>query len=175
MAMIVNSDNLVGPGDILVNSSECEIGSCCYLSKTGEIRSSVYGQLAFTNNNKIINVIPYKTCEPIIELGATVFCKAQKIFVNQLSVEIVAIGDTQLKYYPKGIIKREEMMNEGDLDLSSIPELYRPGDIIRAEISSLGDNRQYYLRTNRDDLGVIYAKSITGRIMTSSGNKVSNL
>ena len=172
--MMLKAQDIVGPGDILANGSECEIGSCCYLSKTGEIRSSVYGRIALTNNNKIINVIPYKTCEPIIELGATVFCKAQKIFVNQLSVEIVAIGDTQLKYYPKGIIKREEMMNGGDLDLSSIPELYRPGDIIRAEISSLGDNRQYYLRTNRDDLGVIYAKSITGRIMSSLGNKVSD-
>lgn len=34
---------------------------------------------------------------------------------------------------------------------------YRPGDIIRAVVISLGDGTNYYLSTARNDLGVVFA------------------
>jgi exosome complex component CSL4 len=39
---------------------------------------------------------------------------------------------------------------------------FHPGDIVRAEILSLGDQRSYYLTTAKNDLGVVYAKSVAG-------------
>jgi exosome complex RNA-binding protein Csl4 len=39
---------------------------------------------------------------------------------------------------------------------------FRPGDIVRAEILSLGDQRSYYLTTAKNELGVVYAKSVAG-------------
>lgn len=45
-------------------------------------------------------------------------------------------------------------------------ECFRPGDIIRAEVVSLGDARSYYLTTSRNELGVVYAKSMAAGAMT---------
>lgn len=39
---------------------------------------------------------------------------------------------------------------------------FRPGDLIRAQVVSLGDSRSYFLSTARNDCGVVYAKSTSG-------------
>lgn len=39
---------------------------------------------------------------------------------------------------------------------------FRPGDIDIAEVLSLGDARSYYLSTAKNELGVVYAKSVAG-------------
>ena len=39
---------------------------------------------------------------------------------------------------------------------------FRPGDVVLAEVISLGDARTYYLSVARNDLGVIYATSVAG-------------
>ena len=40
---------------------------------------------------------------------------------------------------------------------------FRPGDIVRAVVVSLGDARSYYLSTASNECGVVYAKSIAGQ------------
>lgn len=45
---------------------------------------------------------------------------------------------------------------------TEIYKSFRPGDIVKAEVLSLGDARSYYLTTGKNELGVIYAKSISG-------------
>lgn len=39
---------------------------------------------------------------------------------------------------------------------------FRPGDVVRAEVLSLGDARSYHLTTAKNELGVVYAKSVAG-------------
>lgn len=41
---------------------------------------------------------------------------------------------------------------------------FQPGDLVRAEVISLGDSRSYYLSTAKNDLGVVYAKSLSGEL-----------
>jgi len=36
---------------------------------------------------------------------------------------------------------------------------FRPGDIVRAEVISLGDQQAYYLSTAKNELGVLFATS----------------
>lgn len=43
---------------------------------------------------------------------------------------------------------------------------FRPGDIVRAEVLSVGDARSYYLTTAKNELGVVFAKSLAGLIHT---------
>ncbi|CAG8525660.1 12539_t:CDS:2 [Ambispora leptoticha] len=50
-------------------------------------------------------------------------------------------------------------------DKVKIYNSFRPGDIIRAEVISLGDARSYYLSTAKNELGVIYAQSVAGEAM----------
>jgi exosome complex component CSL4 len=42
---------------------------------------------------------------------------------------------------------------------------FRPGDVIHAEVISLGDARSYYLSTAKEELGVIMATSDAGATM----------
>jgi exosome complex component CSL4 len=42
---------------------------------------------------------------------------------------------------------------------------FKPGDIVRATVLSLGDGNNYYLSTARNDLGVVFAKSAAGQQM----------
>ncbi len=41
-------------------------------------------------------------------------------------------------------------------------DCFRPGDIVRAEVLSLGDVRSYFLTTAKNELGVVFARSIAG-------------
>ena len=41
---------------------------------------------------------------------------------------------------------------------------FRPGDVIKAEVLSLGDSRSYYLSTAKNELGVVYARSLAGNV-----------
>lgn len=43
-----------------------------------------------------------------------------------------------------------------------IQACFRPGDVVRAEVLSLGDARSYHLTTARNELGVVYARSVAG-------------
>ena len=46
-----------------------------------------------------------------------------------------------------------------EIDKVVIYDCFRPGDIVRAEVLSLGDARSYYLTTAKNELGVVYARS----------------
>ena len=43
-----------------------------------------------------------------------------------------------------------------DLVIAGIENAFRPGDVIRAKIISLGDSRNYFLSTVADDCGVVF-------------------
>ena len=46
-----------------------------------------------------------------------------------------------------------------EIDKVVMSDCFRPGDIIRAMVLSLGDSRSYYLTTAKNELGVVYAKA----------------
>jgi exosome complex component CSL4 len=41
-------------------------------------------------------------------------------------------------------------------------DCFRPGDVVRAKVLSLGDARSYYLTTADNSLGVVHANSLAG-------------
>ena len=47
------------------------------------------------------------------------------------------------------------------MDKVELISCFRPGDLVRAAVLSLGDSRSYLLTTARNELGVVYAKSAT--------------
>lgn len=44
-------------------------------------------------------------------------------------------------------------------------DCFRPGDVVRAKVLSLGDARSYYLTTADNALGVVHAKSLAGEAL----------
>ena len=60
---------------------------------------------------------------------------------------------------------RSEDVRATEIDSVKISHCFRPGDIIKAAVISLGDKRSYYLTTAAPELGVVFAKSVAGTSM----------
>ncbi|GEQ72351.1 hypothetical protein JCM33374_g6038 [Metschnikowia sp. JCM 33374] len=61
----------------------------------------------------------------------------------------------------KAVIRSQDVRST-DRDKVKIIDCFRPGDLVKAVVLSLGDGSNYYLTTARNDLGVIFAKSEGG-------------
>lgn len=61
----------------------------------------------------------------------------------------------------KGIIRTQDVRLT-ERDKVQITDCFRPGDIVRGVITSLGDGSNYYLTTARNDLGVVFARAEGG-------------
>lgn len=65
----------------------------------------------------------------------------------------------------RGVIRSRDIRSL-DTDGVVTYDSFRPGDIVKATIISLGDVRSYYLSTAKMTLGVIYAENVSGIGMT---------
>ncbi|GAC99446.1 likely exosome component Csl4p [Pseudozyma hubeiensis SY62] len=60
----------------------------------------------------------------------------------------------------QGVVRSQDVRST-EKDKVKLADCFRPGDIVRATVISLGDARSYYLSTAGNSLGVIYALSAT--------------
>jgi exosome complex component CSL4 len=60
---------------------------------------------------------------------------------------------------------RQRDVRAFDIDSVEIYKSFRPADLVRAQVLSLGDARSYFLSTARNDLGVVLATSPAGAPM----------
>ncbi|KAK3359691.1 hypothetical protein B0T25DRAFT_564675 [Lasiosphaeria hispida] len=102
--------------------------------------------------------------EVLPEVGNTVLCRVVRIMPRQAVVAILICGDTVLDAEWQGLIRVQDV-RATEKDRVKIYESFRPGDIVRAEVISLGDQASYYLSTARNELGVIMATSEAGNTM----------
>ncbi len=58
--------------------------------------------------------------------------------------------------------RRQYDVRDTERDKVVLQESFRPGDIVRARVISLGDARSYMLSTAAVDLGVVYAENDAG-------------
>lgn len=84
----------------------------------------------------------------------------QSTLASSLTTGVNAMA-TELGESFKGIIRSQDIRLT-ERDKVKVIESFKPGDIVRAIIISLGDGSNYYLSTARNELGVIYAKSENG-------------
>lgn len=61
----------------------------------------------------------------------------------------------------RGLIRSQDV-RATERDTVKIIECFKPGDIVRAQVLSLGDGTNYYLTTARNDLGVVFARAVNG-------------
>jgi exosome complex component CSL4 len=176
MTLSVLNGTFVCPGDVLVSSAvTSNFDACggCYLmegsdiiraSLSGTVLISAVSDTAGVQKNRISVLSPKNeiAAETVIDVGDKVMCRVVRLAMHQANVEIISVGDRQLQQPPKGIIRREDV-RLSEIEILVMHECFRPGDIVRGVVISLGDSKQYYLSTAEIDLGVLYAKSqITG-------------
>ncbi|KAL2162629.1 hypothetical protein VTH06DRAFT_6465 [Thermothelomyces fergusii] len=102
--------------------------------------------------------------EVLPEVGNVVLCRVLRITPRQAVVAILVCGDTVLDAEWQGLIRVQDV-RATEKDRVKIYESFRPGDIVRAEVISLGDQTNYYLSTARNELGVVLAVSEAGNTM----------
>lgn len=61
----------------------------------------------------------------------------------------------------RGLIRSQDV-RATERDTVKIIDSFKPGDIVRAQVLSLGDGTNYYLTTARNDLGVVFARAVNG-------------
>ncbi|TKY90922.1 hypothetical protein EX895_000920 [Sporisorium graminicola] len=66
----------------------------------------------------------------------------------------------------QGVVRSQDVRST-EKDKVKLADCFRPGDIVRATVISLGDARSYYLSTAGNTLGVIYAMSATSASATT--------
>ncbi|KAI1853638.1 hypothetical protein JX265_004030 [Neoarthrinium moseri] len=102
--------------------------------------------------------------EVLPEVGNTVLCRVTRIQPRQATVAILVVGETVLEAEWQGVIRVQDV-RATEKDRVKIYESFRPGDIVRAHVISLGDQANYYLSTASNELGVIMAMSEAGNVM----------
>jgi len=102
--------------------------------------------------------------EILPEVSSTVLCRITRIQPRQASVTILVVGETVLDGEWQGLIRVQDV-RATEKDKVKIFESFRPGDIVRAVVISLGDQSNYYLSTASNNLGVIMATSEAGNAM----------
>jgi len=171
------------PGQLLVEAREAqahEVGIGAYKTSQGDVRSCQAGVVIEENIQSATgrasirwSVVPPSVttgnlqtvlCDAALKVGDVVLSRVTHIMSNQVSCDIIAVDDMQLRTSARGVIRREDV-RQTETDQASLLECFRPGDIVRAAIVSLGDSRQYFLSTADQDGGVRFAMSIDGNVM----------
>jgi exosome complex component CSL4 len=71
----------------------------------------------------------------------------------------MVVGDIPCKEDFMGVIRIQDV-RAAEKDKVKIYNSFRPGDIVKAQVISLGDARSYFLSTAQNELGVVFATSI---------------
>ena len=114
-------------------------------------------------------------------VGTTVLCRITRMQQRQASASILAVNPTPAYVVPytsstndelqfQALLRREDVRSF-EKDRVVMNEMFRVGDIIRAFIISLGDERNYYISTGGNDFGVVVARSEEGNAMIPSSWK----
>ncbi|PHH81898.1 hypothetical protein CDD82_7589 [Ophiocordyceps australis] len=98
------------------------------------------------------------------EVGNVVLARVTRLMPKQAIVAIQQIGGTVLHTEWQGVIRVQDV-RATEKDKVKIQESFKPGDIVKAQVISLGDQANYYLSTASNELGVIMAMSEAGNDM----------
>ncbi|KAI1262522.1 hypothetical protein F5Y18DRAFT_430068 [Xylariaceae sp. FL1019] len=102
--------------------------------------------------------------EVLPEVGNIVLCRVTRITPREATMSILIVGDAVLSAQWQGIVRVQDV-RATEKDKVKIYESFRPGDIVRAQVISLGDQANYYLTTAANELGVVMATSEAGNAM----------
>ena len=74
-------------------------------------------------------------------VGSTVLCKVTRITPKQASVAILVVGETVLEGEWAGVVRVQDV-RATEKDRVRVGESFRPGDVVRAVVVSLKENKE---------------------------------
>ncbi|KAI3757284.1 hypothetical protein L6452_04818 [Arctium lappa] len=165
-------EEMVTPGEVLGKKSELKPGrgayvapynNTVYASLTGR-RSLVPPSPESTDQRPTVEVIGHKAHGPVPEPGCVVIARVTKVMARMASADIMCVGSKAVREKFSGIIRQQDV-RATEIDKVDMHTSFRPGDIVKASVLSLGDARAYYLSTAQNELGVVSAESMAGGTM----------
>lgn len=110
----------------------------------------------------MIRVAPHQAVIAIMVVGDSP-CKEDFMGAIRLVFITISKCGLLLMMMMMMMMDRTQDVRAVEKDKVKIYNSFRPGDIVRAEVISLGDARSYYLSTAKNELGVIFATSVAGK------------
>ncbi|KAI0563179.1 exosome component 1 Csl1 [Gracilaria domingensis] len=168
----VKSDRYVTPGERVGEIEHfapgygvCEINSMLVATLVGTL---VKDKAKSTDSKPIlrVNSAKYADGRPLLPgIGSKVTARVTRVTPRGASVEILVIDGKAVREIFKGVINQQDV-RQVEVDKVEIYKCFAPGDVVLAEVISLGDRHSYFLSTAKNELGVIHAKSKAGVVMT---------
>ncbi|XP_059628572.1 uncharacterized protein LOC132271263 [Cornus florida] len=163
---------MVTPGEVLGKASDLKAGkgtyfaphnNTVYASLTGR-RSIVTPPPDSLDQRPTVEVTGHKAHGAVPEPGSVVIARVTKVMARMASADIMCVGPKSVREKFSGVIRQQDV-RATEIDKVDMHSSFRPGDIVRALVLSLGDARAYYLSTAKNELGVVSAESMSGAIM----------
>ncbi|WOL12921.1 exosome complex component CSL4 [Canna indica] len=165
---------LVTPGELLGDSSKMIAGRGAYVAPNGRsVRASLTGIRRVTHpqpdaadQRSIVEVVGHKAHGAVPQPGSVVIVRITKVMARTASADIMCVESKAVREKFTGIIRQQDV-RATEIDKVDMYLSFRPGDIVRALVLSLGDARAYYLSTAKNELGVVSAQSIAANHIVS--------
>eukprot|EP01116_Phalansterium_solitarium_P011380 TRINITY_DN27039_c0_g1_i1.p1 TRINITY_DN27039_c0_g1~~TRINITY_DN27039_c0_g1_i1.p1 ORF type:complete len:211 (-),score=21.92 TRINITY_DN27039_c0_g1_i1:98-730(-) len=171
---IIKEKKYTTPGQRLGHVEDFVPGSGTYV-RGHHIYASVVGEKQVEQISDDVQLadgvkkVPYlsviKEKDPVVvpEQHSVVTARITKVNPRFASALILCVGPIAVKEPFQGMIRLQDVRQS--TEPVEMYKCYRPGDIIKAEVISLGDARSYFLSTAKNELGVIFCKSVNGATM----------
>ena len=172
----VSEGDRVVPGDYLGKATKFsrgpgtyEKGSGIYSELVGEVRVRVGEEARETASSEpakpVMSVVGKYSLNTIPSVGSVVMTRVLNVSERQAKVLIISVETRLLQEPLSGVIRREDI-RAVEKDSVDVFASFRPGDIVRARVISLGESHTHYgLATDKNELGVIMATSERGYSM----------
>ena len=162
-------NTMVVPGSRIGQTDTYAPGRGTYV-RDNRIYSSLVGAVEIHTSDKVgemptIEVVQSSQQETIVpNIGSTVTAKVIKTTKAFAKVEILCVDGKPVVKSGSTIsgLLRVQDIRATEIDKVVLYDCLRPGDIILAEVISLGDSRSYYISTAKNELGVVFATSAAG-------------
>lgn len=154
-----SSNYLAGPGVY-------EAGSFIYSTLVGVLREN---GVSAGNERPTLSVSPphaasESSARIVPDVGRAVTVRVVKVTPRAAHTEILLCDGVPLVELFKGTIRQQDV-RQTEVDKVQIYDCFRPGDIVAAEVISLGDRHSYFLSTAKNELGVVHAEGPAGVAM----------
>ncbi|KAI6786770.1 hypothetical protein KC332_g6403 [Hortaea werneckii] len=167
----MSSQPMALPGQVLGPTAANNIGSGTHVHGDTLI-ASIAGPLTSTPSTSKANKLPtVSVARPsgalLPETSTIVLGRITRTNPRQANLSILALGSAgeHTCSDPFPALIRQQDIRATEVDKVKVAESFRVGDIVRAVVISLGDERSYYLSTAKNELGVVMARSEWGNTM----------
>jgi len=162
--MNLEEGQFVMPGDELC-SGKYVSGDGTYSLSSDKVFASQAGSIHIkrSKDSTVVSVISERTVT-LPRLHSVVLAQVVNVNLRICRVVILRVDSVSVKSRLPGILRKEDV-RATEKDSVELFNCFRPGDIMRARVISLGDGNAYSLSTAENELGVLFALSEEGHSM----------